>query len=93
MEKSPLDAPGLVELDESGALLPQIDKILALIKGHDMVLCSGRITPAETKAVFQRAADLGISRLVVTHPHADFDGADSTDVRALADLGVLNDIH
>ena len=58
-----------------------------------MVLCSGHITPAETKAVFRRAAELGNSRLVVTHPHADFVGANSTDMRELADLGAVNEMH
>jgi predicted metal-dependent phosphotriesterase family hydrolase len=30
---------------------------------------------------------------VVTHPHADFVGADIDDMRALSELGALNEMH
>lgn len=36
----------------------------------DMVLCSGHVSPEETLIVFRRAAEIGITRMTVTHPHA-----------------------
>ena len=92
-EKSPVDSPGLVVTDEAGQLLPIVEDILELIKEHDMILCSGHVTPEEALATFTRAADMGIKRLVVTHPHADFVGANAQDMRALSALGAMNEMH
>lgn len=92
-EKTPLEAPGLTVLDDEDNLLPEMEEILGLIKEHDMILCSGHVTPHEARAVFTRAAEIGITRLVVTHPHADFVGADIDDMRALSALGALNEMH
>jgi hypothetical protein len=43
--------------------------------------------------VFRRARDIGIERLVITHPHAEFVGADADDMAQLAALGGMNEMH
>ena len=92
-EKSPKNAAGLTVTDDAGAVKPEVEEILQIIRANDMVLASGHVTPAETLAVFRRAKEIGISRLVVTHPHAAFVGATSADMRALAELGAMNEMH
>lgn len=92
-EKSPLSSPGIVLTDASGALLPEVEEVLQLVKEHDMVLCSGHVTPADAIAAFERAHEIGITRLVVTHPHALFVGAQADDMKRLAALGAMNEMH
>lgn len=59
---------GIWVLDDTGALKPEVHDILAVIKKYDLVLCSGHMSFEETYAVFQAAKQLGITKLVATHP-------------------------
>jgi hypothetical protein len=79
-------------VSEGGEVRPETEAVLQAVLRNDQVLCSGHISPEETVIAFQRAAELGIRRLVVTHPHADFVGASVRQMRALAELGALNEI-
>lgn len=63
-----LEQEGYSILDSKNQLVPEIDKILTLVKEYKMVLCSGHISPAETFALVEAALAKGISRLVITHP-------------------------
>jgi hypothetical protein len=86
------DAEGLVVTDGEN-VTPEVEDILQLIKEHDMILASGHVEPAEAVKVFRRAHEIGITRLVVTHPHAAFVGATSEDMKELASLGGMNEMH
>lgn len=92
-EKSPKNADGLVVTTPEGQVTPEVEEILQLIKQNDMILASGHVTPAEAVTVFRRAKEIGIERLVVTHPHAAFIGATADDMRELASLGAMNEMH
>lgn len=92
-EKSPLESPGIVLTDDSGRLLPEVEEVLQLVMEYDMILCSGHVTPGDAIAAFERARDIGITRLVVTHPHALFVGAEVEDMKRLAELGAMNEMH
>ena len=92
-DKSPLDSEGIVVTTEDGGLEPEVEEVLQLVRQHDMVLCSGHVSPAEALAVFRRAREIGIARLVVTHPHAAFVGASAEDMAELAALGAMNEMH
>ena len=86
------DAEGLVVTDGEN-VTPEVEEILQLIKVHDMILASGHVEPSEAIKVFRRAHEIGITRLVVTHPHAAFVGATSEDMKELAALGGMNEMH
>jgi len=92
-EKSPKGAEGLTVTTPEGAVKPEVEEILQIIRANDMILASGHVTPAEAIAVFRRARQIGITRLVVTHPHAAFVGATPEDMRTLAELGAMNEMH
>jgi hypothetical protein len=62
-----LEGDGFSILDAENKLVPEIDKILAIIKKYDMVLANGHISPKETFALFEAAQKMGINKLVVTH--------------------------
>lgn len=90
--KAPVDFPGLVAT-EDGALVDGVENVLRQVAEHDLILCSGHLDPAETLVVFRRARELGVRRLVVTHPHADFIGATVEQMRELGELGAKNEMH
>jgi hypothetical protein len=62
-----LEGEGYSILDKNGKLVPEIPRILSIIKEYNMVLASGHITPKETFALFDEAKKAGIQKLVVTH--------------------------
>ncbi len=67
-----LKGDGFSILNNKGKLLPEINKILEIIKEHKMVLASGHISPPEGFALVEKACELGIKKIVITHP-SDFE--------------------
>lgn len=63
-----IDSGGFSILDSNNKLVPEIYKILSVVKAYDMVLASGHISPAETFALVEEALAEGISRIIITHP-------------------------
>ena len=55
-------------VDGSGQLLPEVVDILGVVKDYDMVLCTGHIAPREVKALANKCAQMGVNKLVITHP-------------------------
>lgn len=60
-----------------GKLLPEVYTVLELIKRYDMVMCTGHMSPVETLALLKAGKDLGLEKMMVTHPEfpACFAGA------------------
>lgn len=83
---------GLV-VSVDGELLPEAEAVLALVAEHDLALCSGHLEPSETLLLFRRARELGVERLIATHPHAPFVAASTDEVLALADLGAVCELN
>lgn len=59
-------------VDDAGALLPQVEDILRVVKDYDMVLCTGHVSPREVKALAERCLAMGITKVVLTHPMSEF---------------------
>ncbi len=64
----PMRGEGFSIIDGSGNLLPELLPILAIIKEKDMVLATGHISPKEIFAVEKAAREIGIRKIVITHP-------------------------
>ena len=64
----PLEGDGIFLLDESGKLVPEMERILSIIKDKDMVLATGHISPEEAFVLIKEANKAGIRKLVITHP-------------------------
>lgn len=62
-----LNAPSPIRILKDGKPVPGIDLILDIIKDNDMILCSGHLSPEETLALFKRAKEKGLRKLVATH--------------------------
>lgn len=59
---------GIPVTDDKGMILPELRRILALIKEYDAVLATGHISADETRCVVDSARNIGVRKIVVTHP-------------------------
>jgi hypothetical protein len=64
----PLEGEGIALLDNTGSLVPEMERILSIITKHNMVLATGHISPRETLAVTKEALRVGIKKIIITHP-------------------------
>jgi hypothetical protein len=64
----PLEGDGIYILDGAGKLVPEMQKILELIKINNMVLATGHISPRESIVLIEEAQKTGIKKFCITHP-------------------------
>lgn len=84
---------GIRILDERGELKPEAKAVLEIIKEYDMVVCKGHMSYPETKALFEAAQGMGITKMVNTHPLSDSWGPFSIgEIKELADLGACTEL-
>ncbi len=62
-----LEGEGFSILNSENKLVPEIARILSIVKKYDMVLANGHISPRETFALVEAAQAMGITKLVITH--------------------------
>ena len=84
---------GLYILDDSGELLPQVKEIVEYIAQHDLLLATGHIGPEEAWPLMRYAKQCGITKLVLTHPNADFLGYTIEDMQKAAALGAYIEMN
>jgi hypothetical protein len=90
----PLEGEGISLLDKTGKLVPEVHRILALVKKYDMVLATGHISPQETLVLFNEAQNVGIKKLFITHPtDAEFSEKILTisELKQLAKIGAYSE--
>lgn len=80
---------GLRPLDSDGQPLPEVMLILEQIRDADILLGTGHLAPEESLALLRAARDMGLSRMLVTHPLMPFTRFDTDQMRAAASLGAL----
>ncbi len=78
---------GGITVFEGGELSGATEEVLAAIKEHDLILETGHLSPEEVLAVIQRANELGIDKIVVTHAMAENPGLDVAQMKEAASLG------
>ena len=59
---------GITVLDANGQVVPPAEEILEAIAGSSCILGTGHLSPQESLVLISRAADLGIKKVLVTHP-------------------------
>jgi len=77
---------GLVVLDGNGALLPQVDDILAICADAGVAVASGHLPIESSLALCERAAERG-ARFVLTHPLSGSVNATTEQQRRIAEAG------
>ncbi len=82
---------GIVVTDEEGRILPVVQEILGIVKKYDMVLCTGHVSPAESFALVGYARNMGLTKIVITHPSEREWGATLTieQQQQMADSGAF----
>jgi len=62
-----LEGEGFSLLTAENKLVPEMARILAIIKKYNMVVANGHISPQETFALVEAAQAIGINKIVITH--------------------------
>lgn len=89
----PPDLGGLTIWDDNGEVLPEVAGILELMARHDVILGSGHLSVPEIKALVRVARQVGVDRILITHPQADFVGMTIADMKELAAQGAILEHH
>lgn len=55
-------------LDENGKLMDDVYTICNLVKRHDAILCTSHLSPDESLLLIAAAREVGLKKIVVTHP-------------------------
>jgi hypothetical protein len=77
-----------LSVTEDGAVTPATRQCLEIIAKHDMVLATSHIRPAEVLPVVYAAREVGVQRIVVTHPEFPTTLLSIAQQQELALLGV-----
>jgi tyrosine-protein phosphatase YwqE len=63
---------GISLIDKVGNLVDELQPILELIAKHKIILATGHVAPEESLALIKEAVEIGIKKIVITHPEASF---------------------
>jgi predicted TIM-barrel fold metal-dependent hydrolase len=83
------DIKGIYLLNDEGNLREELIPIFEKIAEHDVALGTGHISFEESKAVVRKAAEMGIKKIVVTHPMCSFINHTVENMRELLDSGAM----
>ena len=62
---------GVPVLDASGAVLPEVVKVMEICGKENIIFATGHSSPAESVALIKKAREVGIKKAVVTHSTQD----------------------
>lgn len=82
---------GVSVTDQKGRLTRETREVLEVIRAHDLVLATGHVSINEVKALVERAREMGIGRVVVTHAShlSRWYGLTVEEMKALASQGAF----
>ena len=84
---------GIQILDEHGELKQEARDVLEVVRDYGMTVCKGHMSYPETEARFIEAANMGISKMVDTHPLSDSWGLFTREqILRLSSLGAYTEI-
>jgi hypothetical protein len=82
-----IDPPPVRVVDEAGAVRDDVVAVLTLMAKHDLVLATGHLSAAEILVVVRAAAEVGLRRMIVTHPEFTSQRLTAGQQAELVDLG------
>ena len=87
MKKETVADTPLQVIGTDGTLTPETVAVLNILADHpDVVLATGHLSREEVDAVVRRCAQMGVNRVLVTHPHFLVD-ASADDMQSWQSLG------
>ncbi len=66
-----VEAADILRVSADGELLPEVIAVLEAIASLDLALATGHSSPQDSLLLVRAARDLGIERIVITHPLGD----------------------
>ena len=84
-----MEQPEVAVMDGEGRLLPAVHDVLRLVAEHDLVLATGHLGRTEILTVTRAAFQLGVRRVVITHPDFPYQRLTADEQHALAGMGAL----
>lgn len=78
---------GISVLAADGSLAPDVPAVLELIRDADIILGTGHLAPEESLVLLKSARDMGVQRMLVTHPLMPFTRFSIDQMRGAAVLG------
>jgi hypothetical protein len=82
-------AEGIWVTDADGRLTPAVKEVLDLVAEHQAILGTCHLSPAEIVALVREARDVGVEKIVVTHPFFKVPNLDLDTVEEVARLGAM----
>jgi hypothetical protein len=82
-------ADGIWVADADGKLRPLVKDVLALVAEHQAILGTCHLSPAEIVTLVREARDVGVEKIVVTHPFFKVPNLDLGTVEEVVRLGAM----
>ena len=73
-------------ITEGDGLIPDVYQVLEIVRDSDAVLATGHISPQEVIPLVKAAVEMGLKRVILTHPFSHLVGMGKADVKGLLDL-------
>lgn len=80
---------GISIIDDSGRLIEPIDDVLALVAEHNVILGTCHLGADEIFPLVRRARELGVEKIVITHPYFRVPSLDIEQVVELVGMGAM----
>lgn len=80
---------GIWVLDADGELRPEVKEVLSLVAEHQAILGTCHLSPREIVALVKEARDVGVDKIVVTHPYFKVPNLDIDTIAELVRLGAM----
>jgi hypothetical protein len=80
---------GISLLQSSGLLREEVIPILHSVAENDLILGTGHVSAREGKALVRKAVDLGVKKILITHPQAPFLDWQLRDMQEMVEMGAL----
>lgn len=89
LEEAGLTTGPVHVVDEGGELLPETRAVIQNIAKNDLILATGHLSRDEIFTVVDAAVEIGVRRIVVTHPEFPSQNIPVRDQAALAERGAM----
>jgi hypothetical protein len=78
---------GVWVTDHEGRLKPEVEEVCKLVAEHNAILSTAHLSPKEIVALVRRGRELGVEKLVVTHPFFKVPNLDIPTLEEIVRLG------
>ena len=80
---------GISPVNEKGKLKPEALDVLSVVAQYDVALASCHLHPKEIRTLFKGAKEMGVKKMLFTHPFFKVPGADVAFTKEMVKLGAM----